>query len=307
MDRFANIEAFVAVVDTGSFSKAAERLGATKSVVSRRVSLLEKHLGAQLLARTTRSQSLTSAGTQFYQRAVAILAELDEAEQSLETAATELRGKLKVAAPLSFGLRHMTGAVNDFLCAHPAIELDLDLNDREINLVEEGFDMAIRIGELQDSTLIARQLTTIRFATCASRSYIEQHGEPQTPDELPQHVGLHYNNVTLRQAWEFRSEVGSRHATIPGIRFSANNGDVLIAAAAAGLGIITTPTFACADWIADGRLVTILDDYCRKPMHMYAVFPPGRLTSRRVRAFTDFLAGRFGERPYWDEQIGVGN
>lgn len=305
MDKFASIEAFVAVVDTGSFSKAAERIGAIKSVVSRRVSLLEKHLGVQLLARTTRSQSLTSAGAQFYERAVTILAELDEAEQSIETASTELRGRLKVAAPLSFGLHHLTDALNEFLCEHPAIELDLDLNDREINLVEEGFDMAIRIGELRDSTLIARQLATIRFVTCASNSYLEKNGTPQSPDDLSSHVGLHYSNVTLRQAWEFSDGARGKTGAIPGIRFNANNGDVLIAAAAAGLGIVTMPTFACADWLADGRLVTILEQYRRCPIHMYAVFPPGRLTPRRVQAFTDFLAGRFGELPYWDRKIGI--
>ena len=172
MDKFADIETLVAVIESGSFIAAGERLGVAKSMVSRRISQLESRLGSRLLHRTTRRLSLTEAGRNFYQRAVQILAELDEAEQGVAAETTELRGAIKLAAPLTFGLRHLSDAITDFLDTHPAIELNLDLNDRNINLIEEGFDLAVRIGELQDSTLVARRLGVSRAVTCASRVYL---------------------------------------------------------------------------------------------------------------------------------------
>ena len=203
MDKFADLEAFTAVVEAGTFSAAGERLGIAKSVVSRRISQLENRLGSRLLNRTTRRLSLTDAGKNFYQRAVQILADLGDAEQSVTTETTELRGSMKLAAPLSFGLGHLSGAIADFLAEHPAIELNLDLNDRSINLVEDGFDMAVRIGELQDSTLVAKRLGTIRNVACASEGYLEQHGRPAHPDELQRHIGLQYSNISYKQQWRF--------------------------------------------------------------------------------------------------------
>ncbi len=183
MGKFADLEALVAVVEAGTFNAAGERLGVAKSMVSRRISQMESRLGSRLLHRTTRRLTLTDAGRNFYQRALQILAELDEAEQSVAAETTELRGAIKLAAPLTFGLKHLSGAITDFLDTHPAIELNLDLNDRNINLVEEGFDLAVRIGELQDSTLVARRLGISRAVTCASRAYLDRHGEPAHPDE----------------------------------------------------------------------------------------------------------------------------
>lgn len=305
MDKFANIEALVTVVESGSFSKAAERLGIAKSVISRRVSLLEEQLGVQLLQRTTRSQSLTGPGQQFYEHAARILAELDEAEQSIVDASAALRGRLRVAGPLSFGLHHLTSALNEFMCAQPGIEFDLDLNDREVNLVEEGFDMAVRIGALRDSTLLARRLGSARFVTCASPGYLAQHGVPQHPQDLVHHIGLHYANVPLTQAWQFADAAGVPLTAIPGIRMRANNGDVLADAAVAGLGIVTSPTFIVSELVAGGRLQIILREFRRPATGIFAVYPPGRLIPRRVHAFADFLAGRFGEHPYWDGPLGV--
>jgi DNA-binding transcriptional LysR family regulator len=301
----SRIEALVNIVETGSFSKAADRLGIAKSVVSRRVSLLEEQLGVQLLQRTTRSQSLTTPGRQFYEHAARILAELDEAEQSIVDASAALRGSLRIAAPLSFGLLHLSAAVNDFLREHPGIEIDLDLNDREVNLVEEGFDMAVRIGELSDSTLVARRLGNVRFVTCASPDYLAQHGVPQRPQDLSTHIGLHYSNVPLKQTWSFRGDGRAPVVAIPGIRMRANNSDLLAAAAAAGLGIVVSPTFIASAFITDGRLQTVLDDYSRSPVGIYAVYRPGRLMPRRVLAFADFLAERFGDLPYWDRALGI--
>ena len=214
MDRFADIEALVAVIEAGTFSAAGERLGVAKSVISRRVSQLEQRLGSRLLHRTTRRLTLTDAGRNFYQRAVQILADLEDAEQGVTAEVTDLRGALKLAAPLSFGLAHLSDALTEFLDTYPAIELNLDLNDRSINLVEEGFDLAVRIGELTDSTLIARRIGTSRTVTCASRAYLERFGEPQHPDELQRHVGLQYSNVSYRRQWQYVN-TGWPHAARP--------------------------------------------------------------------------------------------
>jgi DNA-binding transcriptional LysR family regulator len=301
MGKFADLEALVAVIESGSFHSAGERLGVAKSMVSRRVSQLERRLGSQLLHRTTRRLTLTDAGRNFYQRAVQILAELDEAEQSVAAEARELRGIIRLAAPLTFGLRHLSGAITEFLNAHPAIELLLDLNDRNINLIEDGFDMAVRIGELQDSTLVARRLGVSRAVTCASRGYLESHGEPRHPDELRRHVGLQYSNIGYRQQWRYENPDGQTVLGQPQIRIRANNGEALACAAVAGLGITTGPTFILGSYLTDGSLIRIMENYRQRAPGIYALYPPGRMLPRRIRVFADFLAERFGEHPYWDE------
>lgn len=305
MGKLANIEALVAVVETGSFSRAAERLDIAKSVVSRRISMLENELGVQLLQRTTRRQSLTDPGQQFYHRAVQILADLEEAEQSIVDTSAAIRGRLRLAAPLSFGLHRLNAALSMFMQRHPGIELALDLNDREINLVEEGFDMAVRIGVLRDSTLLARRLGSTQLVACASPEYLARHGTPQHPGELERHIGLHYANVPLKQAWQFATGGREPLVAIPGIRMRANNGDALASAAAAGLGIINTPDFIVAELIERGRLVPVLTEYRHPPLGIYAVFPPGRLMPRRVRMLADFLADHLGNRPDREEEPSI--
>jgi DNA-binding transcriptional LysR family regulator len=303
MDKFADIEAFTAVVEAGTFSAAGERLGIAKSVVSRRISQLERRLGSRLLHRTTRRLALTDTGKNFYQRTVQILADLDDAEQSVTDETIELRGSIKLAAPLSFGLKHLSDAITDFLNEHPAIELNLDLNDRNVNLVEEGFDMAVRIGELQDSTLVARRLGTMRSVTCASRAYLERHGEPAHPDELHEHIGLQYSNIKYKQQWRYQTPEGKTIYAQPQIRIRANNGEALAAAACAGLGITRGPTFILGSYIRKGSLITILNEYQRSPVGIYAVYPPGRLIPKRIQIFSNFLAGRYGDQPYWDDGL----
>ena len=305
MDKFASLSAFVAVVETGSFSKAAGRLEIGKSIVSRRVSALETSLGVQLLQRTTRSISLTAPGRQFHEHAVRILGELDEAERAVSDSSAALRGRLRLAGPLSFGLHHLNAALADFLEHHPGIEVDLDLNDREVNLVEEGLDMTVRIGDLRDSTLLARRLGTIRFVTCASPAYLQQHGTPLQPDALHGHIGLLYSNIPPAQAWQFHVDGRDTAVALPGIRLRANNGDALAAMAVAGLGIVNLPSFIVSDRIAGGELTPILTEYRRTSVGMHAVFPPGRLLTRRVRVLADFLAERFGDLPAWDQAIGL--
>ena len=305
MNKFLDIEAFTAVVDAGSFSAAGERLGVAKSVVSRRVSQLERRLGSRLLHRTTRRLALTDAGRNFYQRAVQILADLDDAEQSVTEETLELRGSLKLAAPLTFGLMHMSDAIADFLKEHPAIELNLDLNDRNINLVEEGFDMAVRIGNLEDSTLVSRRLGTAHNVTCASQSYLDTHGEPAHPDDLQQHIGLQYSNIPYRQQWCYETPEGKTIHGKPQIRVRANNGESLAAAASAGLGITAGPTFILGKYIREGRLVSILNEYRRPSVGIHALYPPGRLIPKRIQVLSDFLSGRFGGQPYWDDAMDI--
>jgi DNA-binding transcriptional LysR family regulator len=303
MDRFADIEALVAVIESGTFSAAGERLGVAKSVISRRVSQLEQRLGSRLLHRTTRRLSLTEAGRNFYQRAVQILADLDDAEQGVSSASTELRGTLKLAAPLSFGLAHLSSALTDFLDQHPAIEVNLDLNDRHVNLVEEGFDLAVRIGQLEDSTLVARRLGTSRMVTCASRAYLESHGEPLHPNDLQRHTGLQYSNISYKQHWQFVARDGKTFQAQPQIRIRANNGEALACAAVAGMGITTGPTFILGRYLKEGKLQRILIDYRRPSLGIFAVTPPGRLVPQRVQLFIEFLSSRFGDQPYWDENL----
>lgn len=305
MDKLAAIEAFVAIVETGSFGRAAERLGIGTPLVSRRLGQLETALGIQLLQRTTRTSSLTGPGRDYYARATRVLADLEDAEQAIVDDSAALRGQIRVAGPLSFGLRHLIPATNDFLDENPGLSLDLDLNDREVNLVEEGFDMAVRIGRLQDSSLLARRLGTARFVTCASPAYLARYGTPTRPEELSQHIGLHYSNVGVSQAWRFLDAKGNASDGTPQIRLRVNNGDALCAAAVAGLGIIRSPTFVAADEIVAGRLQTLMPDFHNQTVGIHAVFPPGRLVPRRIRVLTDYLASRFGELPEWDRRLGI--
>lgn len=303
MNKFADLEALVAVIEAGTFSAAGERLGVAKSVVSRRVSQLEKRLGSRLLHRTTRRLSLTDAGKNFYQRAVQILADINEAEQSVASETTELRGLIKLAAPLSFGLNHLSGAITDFLTEHPAIELNLDLNDRNINLVEEGFDMAVRIGELEDSTMVARRIGRSHSVICASQSYLKRYGEPTHPEQLNQHIGLQYSNISYKQQWQFQTKAGKIIFGQPQIRARANNGEALAAAAIAGLGITSGPSFILGNAIKTGKLVSILNEYRPPSVGIFAVYPPGRLLPVRIKTLSDYLADRFGDNPYWDQDL----
>jgi len=300
MNKFADLEALVAVVDTGSFSAAAERLGIAKSVISRRISLFEERLGNKLLYRTTRRLSLTDSGRDLYHQAMQILNDLHDAEQHASEGSTSLQGKIRIAAPLSFGLRHLSHTLATFMLKHPGIELDIDLNDREINLVEDGFDMAIRVGELQDSTLIAKRLGTIRSITCASPGYLERYGEPKHPEDLNKHMALQYAYVSPRQQWRFIDSTNKIHIVQPRIVMKANNGEVLANAACSDIGITSTPSFILNDYCQQGKLIPILNDYSKAEIGLYALFPPGRLISQRMRRLADFLASQYGETPYWD-------
>jgi DNA-binding transcriptional LysR family regulator len=300
MDKFEDLQAFVAVVEAGSFTAAAERLDTAKSAISRRVSSLEERLGVQLLRRTTRSLNLTDTGRSFYEHSARILADLDEAESAAQQEHGELRGTLRVALPLSFGVRHMCKPIAAFSKRHPKIGFDLDLNDRRIDLVEEGMDVAIRIGHLQDSSLIARKLFDVRVVACASPHYVHTHGMPQTPEELRDHSCLVYSNLPDPETWSWRENGGRQRSVNVQPMMRANSGDFLANAAAHGLGIVLQPTFIAAEAIRRGNLVLLLEDYEWPVSPAYAVYPPTRHLSYRVRAFIDFLVERFAGTPQWD-------
>ncbi|HYD64068.1 LysR family transcriptional regulator [Azospirillum sp.] len=302
MDRLDDMLAFIKVVDTRSFTAAADRLNLSKSVVSRRISELENRLGARLLNRTTRKLSLTEVGQAFYERCTRILADLEEAERAVTDLHAAPRGRLKVNAPLSFGLLHLAPAIAAFMERYPDIEIDIDLNDRYVDLIDEGYDVAVRIGRLRDSSLIARRLAPNRRVVCASPAYLERHGTPQVPEDLANHHCLLYTNVPLAEQWQFRVNGETRTVRVSGTLF-ANNGDILLSAAVAGRGIIVSPTFLAGPALAAGQLRCLLFDCMVTESAVYAVYPQNRHLSPKVRAFVDFLASRFGPEPYWDESI----
>lgn len=294
MIRFDELEAFVAVVDYQGFSKAGEKLGLAKSIISRRISELERRLGVQLLQRTTRRQSLTDAGRQFYQRAVQILADLSEAEQFVADAQCQVSGKIRLAIPLGIGVAQLAQPIKNFLGEHPEIEVDIDLSDRRVDLIDSNIDLAIRIGELEDSSLIARRLAMVHFAICASPAYLEKYGEPTHPSELAGHEVLVYSNVPVGRQWSFEMD-GNRVNPRTRHRLSANNGEFLAAVAASGRGIVRGPLAYLREYIERGELKPILSDLPQQEVGMYAVYPPGRLVSRRVKVFSDALHAHFRE------------
>jgi len=295
------MQAFTAVVETGSFTAAAERLKANKSAVSRRVSALEERLGAQLLKRTTRTLNLTETGRSFYERSARLLADLDEAESAVAQEQGELRGRLRIALPLSFGLMHMTQPVNEFARLHPRVEFDLDLSDRYVDLIQEDIDVAVRIGRLTDSSLIARRLFKSRLVASASPDYLAANGTPVTPADLSKHRCLAYSNLVDSSQWSWIDDDGQQQQVNVHASLAANNGEMLSQFAANGRGIVMQPTFIAHKFIRDGALVQVLPEVRWPDITAYAVYPPTRHLSYRVRAFIDFLADYFKGIPYWDE------
>ncbi len=300
MDRFQEIQTFVRIVEAGSISGAAERMRVAKSVASRRLSDLESRLGVQLLQRTTRRINLTATGRSFYERCVRILADVDEAELAVTEEHAELRGALRIAVPLSFGLLHLGPAIIDFMQEHPGVRFELDFNDRQVDLVQEGFDAAIRIARLSDSSLIARRLAVVNHLVCASPGYLAQYGAPGTPPDLREHPCLVYSNAPTPETWSYTGASGEPRSIQPHVRLRSSNGDFLRDAAIAGQGVIMEPSFIVYQAIEQGLLVPVLTDYQWPTLNAYALYPQTRHLSRRVRALVDYLAQRFAGVPYWD-------
>jgi len=289
MDRFEEIQTFISIVKAGSFSLAAERLDLAKSAVSRRLSDLETRLGVQLLTRTTRRINLTESGRQYYQRCLTIISDLEETEQSLLTKDIELAGTIRIATPLSFGISHLSTLINQFLKRHPKLSIELELNDRTVNFMEEEVDLAIRIGELADSNLIGRRLGTSHIVMCASPDYLEKHGEPNSPAELEHHDGFSYSYAGSA-LWVFD---GKQTPVKMNYRLRANNGDVLVKAAIDGLGVLLTPRFIGDPAIAQGLLKPILSNYRLESAGIYAVYQQQRHLPQRIRILIDYLVDEF--------------
>jgi DNA-binding transcriptional LysR family regulator len=290
-----DVLAFVRVVETGAFSRAAERMGMAKSIVSRRVARLEEALGARLLTRSAQGAQPTDVGQAYFERASLVLAELDAAREVVAEAVTQIAGPIRLTAPLSFGVGHLAPALAEFAAGHPRVELDISFDDRTTDLVAAGFDLAVRIGRLKDSSLIARRIAPVRKVALAAAAYLERRGTPQRPRDLADHDLLLYGN----EQWRFR--VGERWESVRGRpRLRADNGDMLRAAAEAGLGICVLPSFIAAPAIEAGTLRPLLHDFALEEGALHAVMPPGRATTARVRALVDFLVARFGPEPGWD-------
>jgi DNA-binding transcriptional LysR family regulator len=303
MDRLEEMQTFARLVEAGSISGAAERLSVGKSAVSRRLADLEERLGVQLFRRTTRRLDLTDTGRSFYERCLRILEDVEEAEAAVSEAHGTLRGRLRVAVPLSFGLNHLVPAFAQFMAEHPELMLDLDFNDRQVDLLAEGFDAAVRIAELGDSSLIARRLAPIRHLVCASPGYLARHGAPETPEALAEHPCLVYGNAPAPGLWACIDPSGARRSVRVRPLLLANNGDCLREAAEAGLGIAMEPSFILYRAVEAGRLTPILTEYEWPRLAAHVVYPQTRHLSRRVRALVDFLAERFAGVPYWDRCV----
>lgn len=292
-----DVLAFVRVVETGAFARAAERMGISKSILSRRVARLEEQLGAKLLARTAQGAHPTDIGDAYFARASNILAELDAAQEVVAQQVTQIAGPIRLSAPLSFGTQHLAPALADFAQAHPRVELDIELDDSVADLMGGGYDLAIRIGKLADSSLVARRIAPVRAGVFASPAYITEHGRPLDPRALNGHAQLLYANVA--QQWRFKVDGKWEQVRGPA-RMRANSGEALRAAAMAGLGVVILPTFIAAPAIESGALEPILTDHPLEESALHAVMPPGRATTARVRALVDFLVERFGPEPSWD-------
>ena len=293
MDRLASMEVFVKVAETGSFTSAADALGISGAMVGKHIRTLEEHLGVQLLHRTTRRQSLTGAGKDFLERARIVLAELEAAEALAAESRARPRGELRVNAPVTFGAHRLAPLLPDYMAANPDVSVRLTLNDRVVDLVDEGYDCVFRVGALADSTLIARRLRPVELVACASPAYLERRGAPQHPRALAGHECLGFADWELEQCWRFVGPEGEIAVPVKA-RLSANIGQALRQASLAGWGILLQARELTAEDIEAGRLVRVLPEWeaPRRPMHL--LFAPDRRVTPKLRSFIAFAAERFG-------------
>lgn len=295
MDKLEAMRVFTEVVAHGGFTAAAREIGMSRSAVSKHVLELEAALGVQLLRRTTRQTSTTEAGLAYVERCRAILAEIEEAELSVSDAQQVPRGQLRINAPMSFGTLRLSAAIADFMREYRDVQVQVVLNDRFVDPVAEGYDVTIRIAELEDSSLIARRIMPAGRVICASPAYLRERGTPQSPDDLRHHDCLHYGNLATGIQWKLTG-AGKDHWVPIRTLLCANNAEILRDAALHDLGIALLPTFIAEPDIGDGRLVAVLADYAAPPIGVYALYPPSRFLSAKVRVFVDFLVARFGGR-----------
>lgn len=293
MDRLTEMEAFVQVVDHGGFTEAARKLGMSKSAVSKHVSALEARLAVRLLNRTTRRVSPTEVGLAYYDRARSVLDEAASADEMVTAMQATPKGALRISAPISFGISHVSPAVADFLCAFPQVDVAMVLEDRFVELIAEGYDAAIRVGTLADSSLVARKIAETRSLMVAAPDYLAGAGTPRSVDDLNDHQLLHYSILSTGNFWRLRGPSGEERQIRVGGRLTINNGEALMKAAEAGLGIAQVPSFMAAGALAAGRLVEVLAERPADILGVHVVYPPGRYPQPKLRAFVDFLAERF--------------
>lgn len=293
MDKFLEMQTFTAVVDAGSFVRAAETLDMSKAAVSRYVAELEARLGVRLLHRTTRKLSLTEEGRAFHARCKALLGELDEAESEITARSAQASGLVKINVPVTFGNLHLAPLWSDFMTQNPRVTLDVTLNDRVVDLVEEGYDMVVRIATLPSSSLISKKLASTRMVLCASPAYLKAHGEPKHPSDLAGHAVLAYSLLATGDQWGFDGPDGRQTVAVnPVLR--TNSGDTCRAAALKHHGIILQPTFMVAEDLRSGALVELMPQYRSSEFGIYAVYPSRRYMSAKVRLLIEFLAKALG-------------
>ena len=294
MDQLNALKIFRTVVEIGSFSGAAQRLNMSKSAVSKHVTALEHHLGIQLLNRTTRKLSLTEAGDTYLARTSRLLDELAEADDAAREALAAPRGNLRVSAPVTFGLMHVRPLLGAFLKTFEHVTLDLNLDDRFVDLIKERFDVALRIGDLVDSSLRAKKLAETTLIICASPDYLSRHGTPQSPTDLLEHTCLSYKGSNSSRTWQ----IGSHSIRVSG-PISASNGDILMACACDGHGLVYLPSFMVGEALKQGKLVRVLPDQETQLLGIYAVYPPTPYVPAATRVFIDHLAAAFSGSDIW--------
>jgi DNA-binding transcriptional LysR family regulator len=300
MESLTDVAVFVRVVESGSFTAAAERLEISKSVVSKYVTRLEDHLGARLLNRTTRRLSLTEVGRVLYDRSRKGLADIEEAQQEVSRLQREPRGTLRINVPMSFGILHVAPALPEFQRQYPELTVDLNLDDRKIDVIEEGFDVSVRISELPDSSLVARRIAPCRHAVVASPSYLGKHGTPRTPDDLRDHNVITYRYQDSANKWHFRMKDSESTSVDVSGTSMMNNSLAIREAVLEGIGVTRAPTFVVGKDIQEGRLVKLLAGYEILQVAIFLVYPQRRHLSPKIRAFVEFMAARISETPYWD-------
>lgn len=293
MDRLTEMEAFATVVDQGGFTDAARKMGISKSAVSKHVSSLEARLGARLLNRTTRRVSPTEIGLAYYDRARRVLNDAGEADAMVNAMQSEPSGLLRISVATDFGVKHLSPVLSGFLHQFPEIQINMVLNNRYVELISEGFDLALRVGDLEDSTLRARKLSSTSKRMIAAPSYLERYGRPKRIDDLSDHKLLHYSNQSSGNLWKVTAPSGEKRQVRTAGWLTVNDGQSLLNAAKSGLGIAYLPSFLFEEAVSRGEVVEVLPDLPYETLGIYAVYPPGRFTQPKVRAFIDFLVREF--------------
>ena len=288
------VAVFVAVINSGSFTAASESLGHSTSYISKEVSRLEKRLGSRLLNRTTRTISLTDAGRAYYERCQQIVIDAENASRSVSSLQDEPRGLLRVNAPTSFGSRHLLEYLSKFLHRYPEVNLEIEFNDRIIDVVAEGYDVVIRVGNVRDSNLVARPFTRSKTVIVASPEYLSRHGTPENPSELADHHCITYSLEANPLSWEFRKE--DEHVQVKlASRALCNNADIMVSLACDGVGIARMPLFTCNREVDEGKLKIILEDFEQREFNVYAVYPHRQYLTAKVRVFVDYLVESFSD------------